>query len=260
VQLSGSVVLLTGASRGLGRALAQTLAARGAKVGCAARDRVALDEAVAEITAAGGTAAAFPCDLSELSEAAPLVERVESQLGPISILVSNHGTATVGEVADLSLADFEVNLRTNFLASAALTEALLPSFAERGGTLAYVLSGLALRPLPAWSTYAASKAALRGYADALRIELAGGPARVLTIQPGTMQTGFLDRMARVGEPKILRPRSAAPPERVAEAVARALERDRARVSVLGSSSLVQAADLVAPGLVDWLLARMYRRP
>jgi len=254
------VVLLTGASRGLGRALALALAARGARVACVARDAAALDETVAAVRAAGGEAAAFPCDLADPAAARPLIARVAETLGPVSLLIANHGTATAGEVASLGLDHLEHDLRVNFLSAAALTRALLPGLAERGGTLAYVLSGLALRPLPAWSSYAASKAALRAYAEALRIELAGGPVHVLTIQPGTMRTGFLDRMDRVGDPKILRPRRAAAPERAARAIVRGLERDRARVSVLGPASLVGLADLVAPGLVDRLLARLYRRP
>jgi len=259
MHLDGSVVLLTGASRGLGRALAETLSMRGARVACVARDAEALEATVASLVTAGGEAAAFPCDLAESAAAEPLVERVGATLGPVSLLIANHGTATTGEIASLELGHFERDLRVNFLSAVALTRALLPGLRERGGTLAYVLSGLALRPLPAWSSYAASKAALRGYAEALRIELAGSPVRVVTIQPGTMRTGFLERMDRVGDPEILRPRRPAPPERVARAVVRGLERDRSRVSVFGPASLVAAADLVAPGLVDRLLVRLYRR-
>ena len=258
MQLSGRVVLVTGASRGLGRALATTLAARGARVACSARDGAALDAVVEAIAEAGGMAKAFPCDLAEPGAAAGLVARVESELGPLSVLLANHGSTTAGEVRDLRLADFERDLRTNFLAATALTAAALPGLRERGGTLGYVLSGLAHRPLPAWSAYAASKAALRAYADALRVELAGGPVRVLTIQPGPLRTDFLARMARVGRPRIIEPRRAARPEDVAETIVRALERDRARVSVFGPASLVRAADLVAPRLVDWLLGRRHR--
>jgi short-subunit dehydrogenase len=260
VRLEGRVVLLTGASRGLGRALAEALGARGARVACVARDAAGLDAAVAAVRARGGEARAFAFDLLRIESCGELVARVERELGPLSALVANAGMATAGEVEALAIADFERNLRGNFLSAAALTRAALPGLRERGGTLCYLLSGLALRPLPAWATYAASKAALRAYAETLRIELAGSRVRVLTVQPGSLRTDFLSRMERVGEPRILTPGAAAPPERVAAAVVRALERDRARLVVRGPGWLVGQLDHFAPWLVDRLLARMYRRP
>ena len=260
MQLNGRVVLLTGASRGLGRALAEALGARGARVACVARDPAGLAEVVEAVRARGGEARAFAFDLLRVEACDELVARVERELGPLSVLVANAGMATAGEVEALAIADFEKNLRGNFLAAAALTRAALPGLRERGGALCYLLSGLALRPIPAFSTYAAAKAALRAYAESLRIELAGSRVRVLTVQPGSLQTDFLARMERVGEPRILMPGAAAPPERVAAAVVRALERERARLVVRGRGWLVGQLDHFAPWLVDRLLARRYHRP
>jgi len=259
MRLRGRVVLLTGASRGLGRAVALALGTRGARVACVARDAAALAGVVEATRAAGGEARAFPFDLDHSEACGELVAQVEEELGPLGVLVANAGMATAGEIADLPLAEFERNLRGNFLGHAALTRAALPGLRERGGTLCFVLSGLALRPIPALSTYAVSKAALRAYAESLRIELSGSSVRVLTVQPGTMETGFLARMDRFGEPRILMPRRAAPPERVAERLVRALERDRSRVVVRGGGWLVQQLDHFAPQLVDRLMVHLYRR-
>lgn len=260
MQLSERVVLLTGASRGLGRALALALAARGARIACVARDVAALDDVVREVEARGATARAYPFDLSEIGACEALLERVSADLGPVSVVLCNAATTTAGEVRDLALAHYESDLRVNFLSAVALTRAALPGMLARGdGSFTYVLSGAALRPLPAFSSYSATKAALLAFAGSLRVELADEPVRVLTVFPGTLRTEFLERMTRVGSPRLLAARRPADPARIAAAIVRALERDRSRVFVRGPAWLVHQLDHFAPGLVDRLLARQLRR-
>lgn len=261
MQLNGRVVLLTGASRGLGRALALELAGRGARIACVARGTEALEATVEDLAARGGHARAYPFDLTRVEECDDLVARVEADLGPASVLICNAAMATVGEVADCDVSEYERHLRGNVLASIALTRALLPGMTERrSGTFAYVLSALALRSLPAFSTYAVAKSALRGFAESLRVELADTPVRVLTVMPGTLKTEGLAHLDRVGEsPRILESGFAAPPERVARRVVRAIERNRDRVTVRGPSWWAQQLDHFAPSLVTKILARAYRR-
>lgn len=260
MQLSDRVVLLTGASRGLGRALALALAARGARLACVARESEALDEVVREAQAGGATARGYPFDLAQVDDCESLVERVAADLGPVSVVLCNAATTTAGEVRDLSLAHYESDLRVNFLSAVALTRAALPGMLARGeGAFTYILSGAALRPLPAFSSYSATKAALLAFTGSLRVELAGEPVRVLTVFPGTLRTEFLERMTRVGSPRILAARRPADPARIAGVIVRALERDRSRVFVRGPAWLVHQLDHFAPGLVDRLLARQLRR-
>lgn len=260
MRLSERTVLVTGASRGLGRAVAEAAAARGARVACVARDAAALREVTAAIEAAGGSARAFPADLARLDDLPSLWREVREALGPVDVLLCNAAATSVGEVGELALADYEADLRTNFLSPVRLAQLGLADMRARGGgTLAFVVSGAARRPLPAWTSYSATKAALLAFADGLRVELADEPVRVLTVFPGTLDTGFTDRMRIVGRPRVLAGGRPGSPEQVAERIVRALETGDERLTVRGAAWLVGHVDPHAPSWVDRLLARAYRR-
>jgi hypothetical protein len=261
MNLAGTVALITGASRGLGRALAFELAARGARIALHARASAHLAATLADLERRGAAARAYPFDLHAYRESAALLARVEAELGAVDLLVLTAATGTAGEIADLPLDAVEENVAVNFLAPAALTGEFLRRRApERSAAVCFVLSGAALRALPAFAAYSTGKAALASFADALRIELRGTPVQVLSVFPGTMDTEFTVRMPRVGRAaNVVGARRKAAPEAVARRIVRAIEGGAPRLFLWGPARILYHVDHVLPGLVDLVLARLHAR-
>jgi short-subunit dehydrogenase len=261
MKLDGVTAVVTGAARGLGRALAVALAARGARLALVGRDERSLEATAAEVARRGPAAHCYGLDLTRYQDGGELVRRIAADLGSVDLLVCNAATGTAGAVADLPLSALEENLDVNVLAPAVLAqECLRLPLGPRGRTLCFILSGAGYRALPAFSAYSTGKAALGAFADALRIELHGSGVNVLTVVPGTMDTEFAARMPRVGaSTAVVMARRRVPPERVAARIVRALEQDRQRLFVWGPARIIYHLDHLVPGLVDRLLARLYRR-
>jgi NAD(P)-dependent dehydrogenase (short-subunit alcohol dehydrogenase family) len=197
VDLQGQVAVVTGAGRGVGRAIAESLAAAGALVALAARSRGELDEAVGEIVLAGGRALAIPTDVTDESEVASLFGQVESELGSPTLLVNNAGTwhhAGPLEEADLGSwwSDVEVCLKGTFLC----TRAVLPGMRKVGrGRIVNVSSYAGIAPRPYATAYAAAKAAVLRLTDSLAAELEGTGVVAFAITPGFVRTAMVDRIA-----------------------------------------------------------------
>jgi short-subunit dehydrogenase len=181
--------LVTGASSGLGRALARQLAARGWRVGLIARSAEGLAQTRAEITAAGGEAELYPADVTCERQVAAAVDALTGQLGPIDLLIANAGFAPPESVRPLCPADIRQMMEVNYLGMIHAVAAVLPSMLERGrGWLAAVSSLAAYRGLPSMSGYAASKAAVNAFTEGLRLELRGSGVGVTTACPGYIDT------------------------------------------------------------------------
>lgn len=226
-------ILLTGASSGIGRALAFALAARDATLVLAARRHQLLDEVADQIAASGQPRPiVMPTDLAEPGSAATLGrDAVHALDGIVDVVINNAGANLTGAqflVADSAAARavFEVNLWSPL----ALTAAVLPAMRAAGrGTIVNVTSTVQAVPLPLLGYYAASKAALAQATHSLRLELAETPLRVLEVVPGSTDTALrdIDELPwKTTAPKTLRP---VPPEATAESVVRALERGDSRV-------------------------------
>lgn len=232
IELSGARVLITGASSGIGRALAAQLAERGAVLALAARRSTLLDDVAEEIAAAGNQRPiVLTTDLSVRGNAAQLATRAIAELGGIDVLVNNAGAnltasqSTQGD-ADAARAVFE----TNVWAPLALTAAVLPTMrAAGGGTIVNVTSTMASVPMPLIGYYSGSKAALSQATKALRHELADTPIGVLEVVPGGTDTALrdIDDLPWKGTaPRTLPPIS---PESMAAAIVRAMRRGDKRL-------------------------------
>jgi NAD(P)-dependent dehydrogenase (short-subunit alcohol dehydrogenase family) len=189
------VALVTGASSGIGRALAARLARDGYAVALAARRAEALSRAAAEIDEDGGRALPLPTDVSLRASVQQAVQRCEAELGPIDLLVANAGVTARNRPGDPDwVDDVERVLRTNYLGAVYATGAVLPGMlARRAGHLVGIGSVAGFRGLPRSAAYTASKAALANYFESLRIDLRGTGVAVTLIRPGYVRTPLTDR-------------------------------------------------------------------
>jgi short-subunit dehydrogenase len=187
--MAPKTVLITGASSGIGRALAMTFAARGAHVAVAARRKDELDRLVREIEEHGGRAKSYVVDVGDPSAAAQVVRAADKDLGPLEMVVANAGVGYVGHAATLEWEDIAKNLDVNARGAMATLHAAIPIFlAHKGGHLVGVTSLAGRRGLPTAGPYSASKAALSTFLETLRIDLAAAGIRVTDVQPGFVDT------------------------------------------------------------------------
>ncbi|HEX6912071.1 MAG TPA: SDR family oxidoreductase [Longimicrobium sp.] len=187
-----NVVILTGASDGIGREMALQLADQGAWLALAARDASKLEAVAAECRARGGRAVAVPTDVADEARCRALVERTVAEYGRVDTLVNNAGIsmwARLDEVADL--APFQRMMQVNYFGSLYCTHAALPHLRARGAGWVINISSLAGRnPFAGGAAYCASKAALNSFSESLMLEVRHDNIRVSTIMPGSVATGF----------------------------------------------------------------------
>jgi NAD(P)-dependent dehydrogenase (short-subunit alcohol dehydrogenase family) len=192
MRVSGSAALVTGASRGLGAALAAELARRGGRVALVARERPPLDAQVEAIRRRGGEAHGLAGDVADKDAVYPLVGAASALVGPIDLLVHNAsalGPVPLRELAETECEDFARVLETNLLGPFRLTKAVVGSMALRGGGLVVgISSDAALVGYPRWGTYGVSKAALDHMLRTWAAELAGSGVSFLSVDPGEMDT------------------------------------------------------------------------
>ena len=182
--------LVTGAGRGIGRAIAQRLAADAVSVLCSGRNIAALEETVELIGAAGGHARVVPLDLRDVAAVAELPRRC----GPVDTLVANSGVSGPrGPVWELELDEWEACLRVNLTGGFLLARAVLPDMLERGsGSVIFIGSITARRPQPGRAAYAASKSALTGLVRSLALDAGPFGVRVNLVSPGPTAGDRLD--------------------------------------------------------------------
>ncbi len=183
-------VLVTGASRGLGAALARTLIAHGHKVFLAARSGAELDELASSLRVRGETVA-FACDLAQPQECQRLVAAVEQAWGGVDALINNAAIGPYRPLAEHGPEEIERIVALNLTAPMLLTRALLPGMLERGsGALINVASDLARRPLANMAPYVATKHGLLGFGASLHKEVRSRGVRVSTVLPGIIDSHF----------------------------------------------------------------------
>jgi 3-oxoacyl-[acyl-carrier protein] reductase len=186
---ASKTVLVTGASRGIGRACAERFAAAGASVGLVARDRAALESLAAQL---GSRVHAVAADLTQPADCRRAVTEVAEALGPIDILVSCAGILHRDFVEEVKPEDFEQSWRVHVGAALWLTQAVLPAMRERrAGRILLISSELGLIGGPSYASYCSSKWGLVGLAEVLHHELAGSGVSACAVCPGDVQTDQL---------------------------------------------------------------------
>jgi len=190
MELTHASVLVTGAGRGIGRAVCLALARQGASVTGVSRTAAELESLVGEIRAAGGRALAFPGDIRDPAVCLGAVAAARQAHGRLQILVNNAGIATHAPLAETSDEDWDRVLGTNLTAVFRLTRAALPDLTAGGGHV-FMISSLAGRnPIAGLGAYCASKAALDHLAACLMLEVRAQGVKVTTIAPGSVDTSF----------------------------------------------------------------------
>lgn len=236
MNLRGKAVLVTGASRGLGEALAERFAQRGARVVLVARGEPALREVVARIRAAGGEAHGLAFDVGNKEDAHRITGAAAALVGPIDVLVQN--ASTLGPLPmplllDTACEDLQAVLETNLVGPFRVEKIVAGSMAlRRTGVIVHISSDAAVSGYPRWGAYGISKAALDQMGRVLGAELAEHGVRVFSVDPGEMDTQMhADAMPEADRASLARPAS------IADRVVRMVE---------ASGTIEAGARLIAP--------------
>jgi short-subunit dehydrogenase len=183
------VVMITGASSGIGRGLAVQIGRRGAKLGLVARRVEVIDEVVQEIEAAGGEALALPADVQHVDSISAAADKLRASLGPIDVLIANAGIGPTRDAADFSAEEVSDVLNVNVIGASNSVATVIPEMVARGsGQLVAISSLAAYRGLPRSAAYCASKAAVSAFFESLRLDLEPRGIDVTIIHPGFIKT------------------------------------------------------------------------
>jgi short-subunit dehydrogenase len=189
MRFQDQVVIITGASSGIGWALAKEFARHGAKLGLLARRDEKLRQLSEEIRATGGIAEFAVTDVRERAPLGEAIVTLEAKLGPCDVLVANAGVGSTNTIDDLNVDGAETVIRVNLLGVVYSIEAVLPGMLKRGRGAVAALSSLAsYKGIPSAAAYCASKAAVNSYMESLRIQLYGKGVSFTTICPGFIRT------------------------------------------------------------------------
>jgi NAD(P)-dependent dehydrogenase (short-subunit alcohol dehydrogenase family) len=251
------VVVITGASAGVGRAVARAYGARGACVGLVARGRDGLEAARREVEAAGGRAVAVPADVAEAEQVEAAARATEEAFGPIDVWINNAMVSVFSPVAEMTAAEFRRVTEVTYLGYVYGTQAALRRMRARDrGVIVQVGSALAHRAIPLQSAYCAAKHAVLGFTESLRCELLheGSRVRLTIVQMPALNT---PQFSWVKSRLPRKPQPVPPifqPEVAAEAVLWAADHDRPEVWVGSSTVTAIVADKLAARLADRYLA------
>jgi len=251
----GSRAVVTGASRGIGRALARALAERGVAVGLLARGEDELRALAAELPGSGHVVLA--CDVSDRGAVVAAVDRFAAEAGGLELLVANAGVTNYGPFAEQGEAEVRRMTEINWYGTVWTVQAGLPHLLDRGrGHIVVVSSGAALRSFPGAAVYGATKSAQRMFAEALRHELHGTGVSLTTVYPGEIATSLHDH-EKASMPAWYRGGpDAEPADALAAKIVAAVEDDRRALHHPPIVRLLGALHNVAPRAADALLRRL----
>ncbi len=271
MKLRDKVAVVTGAGSGIGRALAVTLAQRGARLALADLNAAGLEATQQQLGLASDRVSLHVVDVARRAAVEAFAEEVIAQHGEAHVLINNAGVSVSAPFAELELEDFEWLMSINFWGVVYGCKAFLPHLraaAERSGAAQIVnLSSLfGLIGVPLQSAYCSSKFAVRGFTETLRAELAGSGVGVTTVHPGGVATNIAAATRYpMADGEALRSRATAffkkmmPPERAAAQIVRGVERDSARVVITAEAVAIDALKRAVPSLTQRLIEKNWRR-
>jgi short-subunit dehydrogenase len=255
------VVVITGASSGIGRAAAVAWGARGAKVLLSARGAGPLEEVARAITDAGGEAAFVVGDVTDEAHRRAIVETASLRFGGIDVLVNNAGRGYYAPVREVDPGELEALFALNVVAPLRLVQLALPALERSCGTIVMLSSVAGVVASPRMGAYAASKFALEALSIALRAECAASGVRVVVVRPGPVDTPFrANSIAKGGEAGVRPPGARVQaPEEVARLIVKAVEAGRPVVETTAFVRGAAALARMAPGIYRRVAERMARK-
>jgi short-subunit dehydrogenase len=260
------IAIVTGASSGIGRAMALRLAGEGARLVLAARGRERLEETAGECRSRGARALAVPTDVADEAQCRSLVERARAEFGGVDLLVNNAGFSQVAKLDDLpDLALFEKVMAINFNGTLYCTFHALPALKKSAGRILNVSSLAGVLPLPYNASYVASKYAVNGLSDSLRMELRPAGVSVTVVCPYWVVSGFHEHYVdRGGVPKgpagrAMYTKRMMTADRCAAISLRAALRRRREV-LMGPGRFGVWMKLIAPRLYEFITIEVFLKP
>lgn len=256
--LNEQVIVITGASSGIGLCTAESAAKQGAKVVLAARSEGALAEAVARINAAGGDAISVVGDVSVRSDVEKVAQAAVSRFGRIDTWVNNAGLAIYGRLDQVSDEDSRRLFDINFWGVVNGSLVALPLLKQNGGALINVGSEVSEAYVPILGMYSASKHAVKGFTDALRVEVEQvdqAPVSITLIQPTAVDTPFDEHARNYLDKEAKLPSNMIEPQEVADAILKAATKPTRDVRVGGMSKLNTFVAKNIPGMADRMTAK-----
>jgi short-subunit dehydrogenase len=256
---SEPAVVVTGASSGIGEATAYRFARARAKIGLIARREERLSKVADRVRELGGKARVAVADVADEAGAKAAIADIENAFSGIDVLVNNAGFGLYAPLQSVRREDIERLFAVNTFGALACVQAVLPGMRRRGsGLIVNVSSIVGKRALPMTGAYAASKYALQGLSDALRMELAGTGVRVSVVCPGYTATEFGDRVIDHGAVRS-RPRGGVMSAgEVAEEIFDCARKPRREIVLTGKGRLVVFLQRFAPAVADWVIGRAVR--
>jgi 3-oxoacyl-[acyl-carrier protein] reductase len=198
MDLSARLCVITGATEGIGRAIAFSLGRAGAKVAICARTPAAVEKTVADLRAAGIDAIGRPCDVADPAAVAEFAGFVGHERGNAAVLVNNAGIGRFAPLEELTLDDWDLVMGTNVRSLYLVTRAFLPGLAQSGaGAIVNIASLAGKNGVDGGTAYCASKHAVLGFSKALMLEVRKRGIRVIAVCPGSVSTPFMDKQSRL---------------------------------------------------------------
>jgi short-subunit dehydrogenase len=256
-RLEDQVVVITGATSGIGLATARRAAQRGARVVLCSRNEPELHQTAAQIEGAGGTARAVVADVSRPDDVERLAQTAIEEFGTLDTWVNNAGVSFYGRLTEVALEDMRQLFEVNFWGVVHGARAAVARLRRHGGALINIGSIVSDRAIPLQGTYSASKHAVKGFTDALRMELEaeGAPVSVTLIKPSAIDTPYFKHAKNYMDVEPKPPAPVYAPEVVANAILRAAEHPVRDITIGGGGRFLSAMGTALPRLTDIYMER-----
>jgi short-subunit dehydrogenase len=258
MMISGKLVLVTGASQGIGTAVAKAMAKEGGRLLLLARNEKALEQVAADIASTGGTAWTFTVDLTSPKAVATVGMQISHQVGTPDILINNAGVGRWRFTDEMSPAEAVECMAVPYFAAFNTVHTFLPSMLRRGSGHIVNISSVGSRFVwPGATAYLAARWALRGFTEALRADLNGSGIRLTLLEPGVVKSTYWEHNpgSRERVPKLAKLIRQLSPEEVAQAIVRGVERNRRTIVIPFMMRLICGLHAVFPSLIQRLITK-----
>ena len=253
------VVVITGASRGIGRETALEFADRKCRVALLARDQPLLEQLCSVIETRGGQAIVIPCDVSHEKDCFESIQKVVDHWGTVDILVNNAGYGHYGAIENLDTKSLEQIFKTNLFGALWCTQAVIPFMKkQKRGHIVNVSTVISKRAFPYMGAYCMSKFAMTGFDESLRLELEPYGIDVSLVCPGYTKTEFQQNAKVSGSKPNMREQKGMVPKEVAEAICHAVEHNKSRTILTKDGKLLLLMNKISPSFVDSFFRRYFK--